>query len=190
MLHQAITYFSFAKAHHHYNLARQLLQKDTVALLSEAAKQLLVSASIMEYLHEKISTRQWLRKFSTNANNPIEVSADFCMGLGEYFRGMAQAAATMKAISNASSPTSIKCRLSIATANYCQRALQALDAAGIVSVNRSLLLQVATTREIFRALARFYQAQQLHEKKEIGNTLSALLSAKVRTTQRLSINDK
>ena len=199
-------FLSFIQALCHYYIAQGLIATDPVTFLSEAGKQMLLACSVMDLLHANISSNKWLRKFHQTLPNPPETSPTVAAGLSAYFRGCAQAMATIKAIATSpfslptpdsssagapaaggppkTSPT-VKARLCLAVVNLYKTSYERLANSNTTLakmntwMNEKLLIQIAITRDIFSAMIRYFLSQIHYEKTEIGICLGYLNHAKV-----------
>ena len=80
-----------AKAVLHHEKAKKLLSLDVVGMLSEAGKQLLIAASIMDYICNLITAAKISsQRLNKQLPNPPEVDEAVCRGLYHYYKGSAQ----------------------------------------------------------------------------------------------------
>ena len=79
------------KAVLHHEKAKNLLSLDIVGMLSDAGKQLLLAASIMDYICNLISLAKiGSQRLNKQFPNPPEVDEAVCRGLYQYYKGCAQ----------------------------------------------------------------------------------------------------
>lgn len=186
------------KALFHFHVAKNLLESDSVAFLSEAGKHMLSAASAMDYLQQQISSTKWLRKFNYAAQNPPETSASVCQGLAGFFKMCAASLAVVKAVSSSSvfsaaepsapakGPSAlVKARLCMAVVNHARSSVDFLSNSNTTGgklslwINERLMHHIAATRELYSSVTKYYLAQSNYEKSEVGLCIGFCQNAKV-----------
>ena len=171
------------KAVLHHDKAKAYLQMDVLSLLSEAGKQLLTAASIMDYVANMIPTEHLQQRLNSKVANPPELDESVCRGLFSYFKASAQAMAAVKGFSNPSTPALVRSRLSLAVVASSRRSLELITSVpSAAGPNFPFLGHIAALRELFTGSAFFYLAQSYLDKQEVGVAMGFCNAAKVSST--------
>lgn len=176
------------KAILHNQAAKALVETDPVNLVTEAGKHLLNAASVMQYLHENLSsTSLWHRAFNSKMANPVDLHPNVCLGLAQLFKGSAQAMAVVKALGTETTPSAVKARLAVSVVNQMKQAHDTLSTSvyNAAIVYSFLLSHTAVKRELFRALVFQNLARAACDKKEVGLCIAYCQTAKVREVNHL-----
>lgn len=190
------------KAILHHQKAKSLIALDVVSQVSEAGKQLLAAASLMNGICGYLSTGILNTKLNNKMQNPPEVYHGVCLSLYHYFRGSAevtsssslltlfqstylshgcmQALSTIKALTTSSTPLQLKSRLAFGVMSSAVSALTHISTnPAATGANFLYLVHLAAVRELFIAIAFLHLAEANMEKKEVGLAMAYCSAAKV-----------
>lgn len=195
------------KAALHHMKAVSLLTLDSIGMLPEAGKNLVLAASIMDFICAKIADGTFNIRFHPKLANPPEAHDPICSSLFHYYRGSAQvrllshrdplphltsspqALSVVKAMTTTSTPSALKGRLALAVANSCKASLEKIASLSATSgPNFLFLVHLGGQRELFSAIMYSAMAESNLEKKEMGAAMAYANAAKIHlATQKNSV---
>jgi len=162
--------------------------------LTDCGKHLLTASSIMDYLAKNIQEGKYNKMVHFKHRNPPETLGSICYSLAMLFKANAQDMATIKAMNNDTTSSTVKARLAISVMKQINGCYESITQLNLSSPNlretylNNVLIYLGVQRELFTAVVYYYLAQVAYEKKEVGAAISYCVAARERLTEQKSSN--